>query len=184
MFNEVIRTLYGVRHAPELKRNLIFLGMLDNFKYSFNSNNREICVTKEGSVVMEGEKKIRLYVLIGSSIPANAVMTVESDVDKTKIWHIRLGHMSVKELQELEKQRLLGGDKISSLEFCENYVFRKAHRAKFPKGVHRSKCVLEYVHSDLWRPAQVSSLSRGKYFMTLIDYYSRNVRLYILKTKD
>lgn len=28
------------------------------------------------------------------------------------------------------------------------------------------------------------SLSRGKYFMTLIDYYSRNVRLYILKTKD
>lgn len=72
--------------------------MLDNSKYSFNSNNGEICVTKEGSVVMECEKKIRLYVLIGSSIPANVVMTVESDVDKTKVWHLRLAHISMKGL--------------------------------------------------------------------------------------
>ena len=67
--------------------------------------------------------------------------------------------MSMKGLQELEKQGLLCGDKISNLDFCENCVFGKTHSAKFPKGVHMSKHVLEYVHADLWGPAQVSSLS-------------------------
>lgn len=51
-------------------------------------------------------------------------------------------------------------NKISSLEFCENCVFGKAHRAKFPKGAYRSKCVLKFIQSDLWGIAQVPSLSR------------------------
>ena len=133
---------------------------------------------------MRGEKKNELYVLIISFIPTNAVMTAEFDVDKTKLWHLRLSHMSMKGLQELEKQGLLCGDKMGSLDLCENCVFGKPHRAKFPKGVHRSKHVLDYVRTDLWGPAQVSSLSGGKYFMTLIDDHSRKVWLYILKTKD
>ena len=98
MFDEVTRILHGVRHAPELKRNLISLGMLDNFKYSFNSDNGGIRVTKGGTIVMRGEKKNGLYVSIGSSIPVNVVMTVESDVDKTKVWHLRLAHISMKGL--------------------------------------------------------------------------------------
>ena len=85
MFDGVIRTLHGVRHAPELKRNLISLGMLDNSKYSFNSDNGGIRVTKEGTKVMRGEKKNGLYVLIGSYVPTNVVMTAASDVDKTKL---------------------------------------------------------------------------------------------------
>lgn len=87
--------------------------------------------------------------LIGSFVPANAVTTAKFDVDKTKLWHLRLSHMSMKGLQELEKKGLLCGDKIGRLDFCENCIFGKARRAKFPKGVHRSKCVLEYVHVDL-----------------------------------
>ncbi len=90
---------------------------------------------------MKCEKKIGLYVLIGSSIPTNVVMTTESDIDKTKLWHFRLGYMSIKELQELEKQVLLYGDKIGSLEFCENCVFGKSYRAKFLKMVYRSKFI-------------------------------------------
>ena len=98
MFDGVMRTLHGVRHAPKLKRNMISLGMLDNSKYSFNSDNEGIRVTKGGTVVMRGEKKNGLYVLIGSSAPVNALMTAESDVDKTKFWYLRLAHMSMKGL--------------------------------------------------------------------------------------
>lgn len=92
--------------------------------------------------------------------------------------------MSVKGLEELDRQGLLCGHKINSLEFCENCIFGKADRAKFPKGVHISKCISEYVHSDLWGPAQVPSLSRGRYFVTLIDDYSRKVWLDVLKSKN
>ncbi|RVW68241.1 Retrovirus-related Pol polyprotein from transposon TNT 1-94 [Vitis vinifera] len=40
-------------------------------------------------------------------------------VDKTRLWHMRLGHVREKGLQELGKQNLLGGDKIDSIGFCE-----------------------------------------------------------------
>ena len=47
-----------------------------------------------------------------------------------------------------------------------------------------SKQPLDYVHADLWGPAQVPSLSGGRYFMSVIDDYFRKVWIHILKTKD
>lgn len=55
---------------------------------------------------------------------------------------------------------------------------------KFDKGMHKSKAVLDYAHSDLWGPAQVPSLSGGRYIVIFIDDFSRKFWLYILKTKD
>lgn len=69
--------------------------------------------------------------------------------DKTKLWHIRLGHMSERGLKELEKQRLFGHDNISKLEFCEMCIFGKATRQKFNPGKHETKQTLDYVHSDI-----------------------------------
>lgn len=40
--------------------------MLDSSRYSFKLDSDGIKVTKEGSIVMKGEKKNGLYVLIGS----------------------------------------------------------------------------------------------------------------------
>ena len=87
-------------------------------------------------------------------------------------------------MQELSKQGLLCGDKIDELYFCDNCIFGKAHRSKFLKGMHISKQPLDYVHADLWGLAQVPSLSGGRYFISVIDDYSRKVWIYILKTKD
>ena len=79
---------------------------------------------------------------------------------------------------------MLCGDNIDELDFCKNCIFGKAHKSKFPKGVHMSKQPLHYMHADLWGPVQVPSLSGGRYFMSVIDDYSRKVWIYILKTKD
>lgn len=117
-------------------------------------------------------------------MPVLSSLHIAIDVDKIKLWHLRLGHMNVKGMQELSKQGLLCGDKIKELEFCENCIFGKAHGTKLDKGLHKSKAVLDYAYSDLWGPAQAHSMSGGRYFMTLIDDFSRKVWMYILKTKD
>ncbi|KAH9697805.1 Integrase catalytic domain-containing protein [Citrus sinensis] len=85
--------------------------------------------------------------------------SVDLPVDKAKLWHLRLGHMSAKGLQELSKRGLLCRDKVEELKFCENCIFGKAHRMKFERGMHKSKAVLDYAHSNLWGLAQVPSLS-------------------------
>ena len=81
------------------------------------------------------------------------------DVDKAKLWNLRLGHMSAKGLQELSKRGLLCRDKVEELKFCENCIFGKTHIMKFERGLHKSKAVLDYAHSNLWGLAQVPSLS-------------------------
>lgn len=79
---------------------------------------------------------------------------------------------------------MLYGDKIHDLELSENYIFGKTHRFKFTNGLDLSNQDLDYVHADLWGPAQVPSLSGERYFMSIIDDYFRKVWVHKLKTPD
>lgn len=40
------------------------------------------------------------------------------------------------------------------------------------------------IHSDLWGPARVQTMGGARYFIAMVDEYSRNVWLYLLKSKD
>lgn len=139
---------------------------------------------EEAEIVMKDARRIAFYVLEGSSMHALATMPVISKIDRTKLWHLRLRQMNVKKMLELSKQGLLCSDKIYKLEYCEDCIFGKAHKSKFSKGFHKFKQVLHYVYADVLRPAQVLSFSGGRYLMSMIDNYTKNVWIYILKTKD
>ncbi|WVZ81331.1 hypothetical protein U9M48_028721 [Paspalum notatum var. saurae] len=102
----------------------------------------------------------------------------------TKLWHMRLGHMSELGLQELSKRGLLDGCNITKLEFCEHCVFGKHKRVKFNTSRHTTKSILDYVHSDLWGPSRKTSLGGARYMLTIIDDYSRKVWPYFLKHKS
>lgn len=100
------------------------------------------------------------------------------------MWHLRLGHMSEKGLRALESQGVLEDDKLEFLEFCEVYVLGKSSRTSFKTTVHNTKGTLDYIHSDMWGPSQITSLGAAKYFLSFIDDYSRMVWVYVLKSKD
>ena len=55
---------------------------------------------------------------------------------------------------------------------------------KFSIGIHNSKGTLDYIHADLWGPAQTVSLGGARYFLSLIDDFSRMVWVFGLKSKD
>jgi hypothetical protein len=54
----------------------------------------------------------------------------------------------------------------------------------FPPSEHRSKGVLELIHSDVCGPMSVESVSGFKYFVLFIDDYSKKTWIYFLKAKD
>ncbi|GKD93654.1 retrovirus-related pol polyprotein from transposon TNT 1-94, partial [Tanacetum coccineum] len=81
--------------------------------------------------------------------------------------------------QVLEKQGLFGKKSIGKLDFCENYVLGKSHRVSFGVGRHTTQGVIDYVHSDLWGPSQVESLGDKRYFLSIVDDYSRRLWVYI-----
>ncbi|XP_073126397.1 uncharacterized protein [Henckelia pumila] len=85
------RVLTKVRYVPELKRNLISLGTLDFQGYSFKSGADSILVSKGYLVVMKAVKRNLLYVLQGDTI-IGSTTSIQEQQDRTKLWHLRLGH--------------------------------------------------------------------------------------------
>ncbi|KAG8474588.1 hypothetical protein CXB51_031227 [Gossypium anomalum] len=160
MFDGVVRTLSDIRYVPELKRNLISLSTLDSKGYRYTAESGVLKISKGSLVVMKGQRKTaKLYVLQGSTVTGDAVVASSSlsDDDITKLWHMRLGHMSENGMQK---------------------------RVRFTRGIHNTKETLEYIHSDLWGPSRVPSRGGANYMLTFIDDFSRKVWAFFLKQKS
>ncbi|GKD28677.1 ribonuclease H-like domain-containing protein, partial [Tanacetum coccineum] len=99
-----------------------------------------------------------------------------------QLWHSRLGHPSDQVLSILSKNIGLKYDKhISPCDICHK---TKQTRDPFPLSDHKSDSVGDLVHWDLWGPYKVVSKDGYKYFITVVDDYSRAVWAYFIKTKD
>ncbi|KAG8472622.1 hypothetical protein CXB51_034312 [Gossypium anomalum] len=99
--------------------------------YRYTAESGVLKISKGSLVVMKGQRKIsKLYVLQGSTVTGDAAVASSSlsDDDITKLWHMRLGHMSENSMTELSKRGLLDGQGICKLNFCEHCVFGKQKR--------------------------------------------------------
>ena len=130
---------------------------------------------------MRGKLKNELYILQGSTVVGAVVVSSISNLGQTRLWHMRLGHMSKRGMDKLSKRGLVGGHQTRKLYFCEHCVYGKQCRVKFSTGVHRMRGTLDYIHSNLWGPSSVPSHSGARYMLTFIDDYSRKVWIYVLK---
>ncbi|GAV82640.1 gag_pre-integrs domain-containing protein [Cephalotus follicularis] len=131
---------------------------------------------------MKGKKFNHLYHLQGSTVMGSADATSSSvfEEDRRKLWHMCLGHMSERGMKTLSKCGLLYREQTTSLDFCEHCVIGKQSRVRFNTGTHSIKDTLDYIHSDLWGPAQVPSKGYALYFVMFIDDFSRKVWVYFL----
>ncbi|KAG9441834.1 hypothetical protein H6P81_017688 [Aristolochia fimbriata] len=186
MNDGVIRTLTDVRYVPDLKRNLISLGTLDSIGCKYSAEGGIMKVSRGVLTVMKGRKIGTLYVLDGSTVTGSTTVASASltESETTRLWHLRLGHMSERGLNLLSRRGLLCGQSTGKIDFCEHCVFGKHKRVAFNTAIHRTKGTLDYVHSDLWGPSQVVSKGGAKYLLTFIDDFSRKVWVYFLKAKS
>ena len=112
MHDGVVRTLSGVRHVPDLKKNLMSLGARDSLGCKFLGGGGVLKVSRGALVLMKGQQRGNLYILQCSTITGAAATVASSkvsDSDLTHLWHMRLGHMSERGMTVLSKQGLLRG---------------------------------------------------------------------------
>ncbi|GKC25077.1 ribonuclease H-like domain-containing protein [Tanacetum coccineum] len=89
------------------------------------------------------------------------------------LWHKRLGHPADQVLNVLKNQVQLEHD--SNPSPCEVCHKAKETREPFPLSEHKSKSVGDLVHLDVWGPYKVTSREGYKYFLTIVDDFSRAV---------
>ncbi|KAK2993218.1 hypothetical protein RJ640_005186 [Escallonia rubra] len=102
MFDGIVRTLGDARYIPDLKKNLISLGILDSIDCSISIKGGVMKVSKCAMVIMKGQKTGNLYKLIGNTVIGGASVSTHagSSNDNSELWHKRLGHLSEGELHE------------------------------------------------------------------------------------
>ena len=82
--------------------------------------------------------------------------------------------MSEMGMQILHKRNLLPDLNQIDLDFYEHCVYGKQKRVRFLRVEKEKKSeMLDLVHTDVWEPAQVSSLGGFHYYVICIDDATR-----------
>ncbi|GKC34154.1 ribonuclease H-like domain-containing protein [Tanacetum coccineum] len=72
-------------------------------------------------------------------------------------------------------------DNTGCCEICQR---AKQTREPFPLSDHKLKFLGDLDHLDLWRPYKVTSSEGFRFFLTVVDDYTRAVWVYLIKSKD
>ncbi|GJT86255.1 ribonuclease H-like domain-containing protein [Tanacetum coccineum] len=96
--------------------------------------------------------------------------------------HCRLGHPAEPVLNVLKGSLQI--DNMDKNVYCETRQRAKQTIEPFSLSDHVSKSLGDLVHLDLWGPYQVTSSEGFRYFLTVVDDFTRAVWVYLIKSKD
>ena len=75
-------------------------------------------------------------------------------------------------------------NKIFAPQFCAACQYGKSHRLSHTNLATKTKELLELFHLDLWGPAPIASGNSYRYYLSIVDDYSRFTWIYPLVTKS
>lgn len=104
------------------------------------------------------------------------------------LWHQRLGHPSYSSLQKIDCLTSIFNSKCNETQCditsCTVCPLSKQHMLPFPKSNTHSSSPFDLLHCDLWGPYRVSTMNGCKYFLAIVDDFSRSTWTCLMPTKD
>ncbi|KAI3516559.1 hypothetical protein L1887_15478 [Cichorium endivia] len=163
------RKLQEVYYIPALCSNIISLGQLSESGDEVRIKEPFLWVhDRTGRLLMKVQKSPNRLYKIELEEVSNSCLIVEISVP-TWLWHTRLGHINFAALKLMSDKKIVEGNRPNPYPSQTSY---------------RAKRRLELVHGDLCGPITPPTPSGNKYFMLLVDDYSRVHWVYLMKTKD
>ncbi|GFS81546.1 copia protein [Trichonephila clavipes] len=194
-FHEI--TLTDVLFNPKLRRNLLSGSRLESKGAHFVGTKGKINVFNKDCIkLFSATRHENLYFFKPDHyiIPKSKEISFFSDVTaKTKngsieIWHQRFCHVNNDYLVKTSKNdsvkglpRLTDNGKTHCIP-CKLAKSKREFHSK--DGAVRSKRPLELLHMDLCGPMPTESQGGNKYFLSIIDDYSRKVTVFPIRNKS
>ncbi|CAM8991331.1 unnamed protein product [Rhodiola kirilowii] len=97
-----------------------------------------------------------------------------------ELWHQRLGHPSYSLVSHLPG---VHGNNKRVADPCSICLQSKQTRDCFPLSSNKAVDLFELIHADVWGPYRIPSSCGARYFLTLVDDYSRCVWVHLMATK-
>ena len=101
---------------------------------------------------------------------------------KLDVWHSRLGHMSLNKMK-LVSQYVKPCCDIRNF-ICGICPKPKQHRLPFPSSCISTTIIFELLHIDTWGPYHTKTPAGHRYFLTIVDDFSRGTWTHLMVTKD
>ncbi|GKE14841.1 ribonuclease H-like domain-containing protein [Tanacetum coccineum] len=162
------------------------LGLKSTRTRTFNANSANMAGFASKQIVGTGSENGSLYMFDFVSPLSSNCQTIGNQsfvcYISMSVWHTRLGHPSNQEVDMLLQDRNLTND--SHVSPCDTCYKAKQTREPFPLSDHQTTSIGKLIHLDLWGPYKVISKKGLRYFLTIVDDYTRAVWIYLIKTKD
>jgi histone deacetylase 1/2 len=202
--------LKNILHVPDITKNLLSISKLTTNNNVFVEFYADVCYVKDKltrTVIMQGMLKDGLYQLQHTSHSSkskfsDSINKLKSNpfggyaaasssssssrirVNKSDVWHRRLGHPSSKIVSQILCS--INEKSISSepQHFCEACQFGKSHSLPFKNSESRATHVLDLIHTDVWGPSPIQSTNKSKFYIHFVDDHSQFAWIYPLKQKS
>ncbi|CAI7885370.1 unnamed protein product [Closterium sp. NIES-53] len=133
----------------------------------------------------------QVFAAVSRSSPAAAPYSCRPLSHKTLLWHHRLGHPSLPRLRGMASRALVSGSPrtlpplpLGPAPTCVP-CFEGRHRAApHSSSIPPTEAPLQTLHMDVWGPALVRGQGHERYFLLVIDDYSRFTTVFPLRSKD
>ena len=117
--------------------------------------------------ILKGERTMNLYKMIRSVIVGDASTATEKDT--TRLWHMHIRHMNKRVLQALYNKKVIPGIKYCKLDLCKFCIIGRQCRVGFFTSRHKTKGMLNLIHTDVWGLLPVVSIGGARYYVTFIN---------------
>ncbi|XP_070049192.1 uncharacterized protein [Nicotiana tomentosiformis] len=155
-------------------------GKTGHYKSECNAKERASQKNKilfKGRIGYQGKRVNNIYIIDLSTLSENELTCLSVLDSDPFLWHKRLGHASLSQLNKLVSKNLVIG--LPNIKFKEDKVCEACARGKRVGSSFKCKKVvtttrtMELVHMDLCGPMRTLSRGGKRYVMVLIDDYSR-----------
>ena len=183
--------LKNVLHVPKLSCNLLSVSKLtkdSNCCAVFFDSHCEFQDRDLGTMIGSASLREGLYYFddylsrnkqaqgLSSSISSNSAR------DQIMLWHLRLGHPSFPYLKYLFPDLFKNVD-CTTFQ-CESCFLSKSHRISYKALTYRASKPFYLIHSDVWGPSKINTLTGKKWFVTFIDDHTRLCWVYLMREKS
>ncbi|CAI7851643.1 unnamed protein product, partial [Closterium sp. NIES-54] len=131
----------------------------------------------------------QVFAAASRSSPASARCSCRPLAHETLLWHHRFGHPSLPRLRSMASRALVSGLPKSLPPLppgptptcvpCVKGRQRAAPHSSFPP----TEAPLQTLHMDVWGPAHVRGQGQERYFLLVVDDYSRYTTVFPLRSK-